>query len=40
MLSLDDFQLLEAVRATDGLSHAAKHLGKATSTVSYTARQL
>ncbi|WP_295958351.1 LysR family transcriptional regulator [Rhodoferax sp.] len=40
MLSLDDLQLLEAVRATGSLSRAAERLGKAASTVSYAARQL
>lgn len=40
MLSLDDLQLLEAVRATGSLSRAADRLGKAASTVSYAARQL
>lgn len=40
MLSLDDLQLLEAVRATGSLSRAAARLGKAASTVSYAARQL
>lgn len=34
MLSLDDLQLLEAVRATGSLSRAADRLGKAASTVS------
>jgi DNA-binding transcriptional LysR family regulator len=40
MLSLEDLQLLEAVRATGSLSRAADRLGKAASTVSYAARQL
>ena len=40
MLSLDDLQLLDAVRATGSLSRAAERLGKAASTVSYAARQL
>ena len=40
MLSLEDLQLLEAVRATGSLSRAAERLGKAASTVSYAARQL
>lgn len=40
MLSLDDLQLLQAVRATGSLSRAAERLGKAASTVSYAARQL
>lgn len=40
MLTLDDLQLLEAVRATGSLSRAAKRLGKAPSTVSAAARAL
>lgn len=40
MLSLEDLQLLEAVRVTGSLSRAADRLGKAASTVSYAARQL
>lgn len=40
MLSLEDLELLEAVRVTGSLSRAADRLGKAASTVSYAARQL
>jgi len=40
MLTLEDLQLLEAVRATGSLSRAAARLGKAPSTVSAAARQL
>lgn len=40
MLTLEDLQLLEAIRATGSLSRAATQLGKAPSTVSSAARQL
>ncbi|MBR8252893.1 LysR family transcriptional regulator [Burkholderia ambifaria] len=40
MLSEDELALLDAIRATGSLSRAAARLGKATSTVSHTARQL
>ncbi|MGJ7518044.1 LysR family transcriptional regulator [Pseudomonas baetica] len=40
MLSTDDLALLEAIRETGSLSRAAARLGKAPSTVSYSARQL
>lgn len=40
MLSAEDLALLEAIRETGSLSRAAARLGKASSTVSYAARQL
>lgn len=40
MLSDDEIQLMEAIRASGSLSRAAASLGKAPSTVSYTLRQI
>ena len=40
MLSDDEIQLMEAIRASSSLSRAAASLGKAPSTVSYTLRQI
>ncbi len=40
MLTPDDLQLLRAVQAGGSLSHAARALGRAVSTVSHAARQL
>lgn len=40
MLSVDELDLLEAIRETGSLSRAAARLGKAPSTISYAARQL